>query len=48
MLHVGPVAHLKAVEGAVILQVEHMVWDGEDVALSSDQAPDVQGLRWNK
>lgn len=45
LFHVGAVAHLKAVKSAVVLQGEHVVRDGEDVSLSSDQAPDVQGLR---
>lgn len=40
--------HLKAVEGAVVFEGEHVVWDGEEVPLSRDEAPDVHGLGCDK
>lgn len=40
------VAHLKAVESAVVFEGEDVVWDREEVALSCDEAADVHGFSW--
>lgn len=41
-------AHLKAVESAIVFEGEDMVWDGEKVPLSCDKTPNVHGLRCKK
>lgn len=40
------VLYLKAVKGPIVFERQDVVRDGEDVAMGSDQTPEVDGFGW--
>lgn len=45
--HLSPqLPYLKTIERPVVFEVQDVVGDGEDVPVSSDQTPEVDGFRW--
>jgi hypothetical protein len=42
----GPTAHLEAIEGSIVFEWQNVIRDGEEISLSSNQTPDVDGLSY--